>query len=217
MSKKNKELLKKVAVSSALVGTLGTTGGNLTTSIIAKASIDEKGNNPTIVEEVSNEKFEAQLDFIEQFVEKKEDGTIGLISGLSEQLKEKYNLTALEEHFEFINQGVESGIWIVNDDLSISGQISLFGGLSYSKYYWWGVRHYKSYDDAKAWASDLKNLGSASKILQVLGLAGKVTGKITSTYGKWLATDINRVNESNNQKGVIIDINWACIYSVVSQ
>ncbi len=210
-----KETIKKIALSSALVGMLGTTGIQLVTPIVAKASVED--NDLMIVEEILNENFEAQLNFIGQFVEKKEDGTIGLIYGLPEQLKEKYNLTALEEHFDVINQGVRAGIWTVNDDLSISGQISLFGGLSYSKYYWWGVRHYKSYDDAKAWASDLKNLSSASKILQVLGLVGKVTGKITSTYGKWLSTDINRVNESNNKKGVIIDINWACIYSVVSQ
>lgn len=196
----------------ALAGTIGGVISPIAT-ISASAATSE---TPTTLEISMQSKADNQLDAVYPFLELQEDGTIAFSQNLPFNYYTQYNLNELQLWFNHLNEQVRQGTISFNEDFSIN-QKQVKGGLTYSENYWWGVRHYKSHDDAKSWITQLKGISTASKLLEILGLPGAALETAVKVYVNLLTDSIKMVNDYNNKKGVYIDINWALIYSVKTQ
>ncbi len=67
MSKKNKEIIKQVALTTSLVGALGTTGGQLITPVIAQANVNEESLQVNSMNEVLRNEAIPVYDSIEEW------------------------------------------------------------------------------------------------------------------------------------------------------
>lgn len=232
MSKKNKELLKKVAVSSALVGVIGTTGVQLTTPMIVEANSeisdsvvisDEKNTTPT---ELSAEEFEKLIQTLEQYLYV-EDGHFKFdVAKIPFHQFENHDLTIVNQligSVEVVNELSDEGEVVINEDLSVidTNNIQVRGGSTYQENHWWGIRNYYSTTSAKDKITQVRNMslaqGAAAAISGAFGFApGAITATIGATWGAMLANSMENKNNQTN-RGIVVDINWAAIYSVSIQ
>ena len=218
MSKKNKELLKKVAVASALVGVLGVTGGEMLSSpIIVEASVEEAQLN---VDDMIRE--------VEEYVQLNSDGTISLSSETPEYLREKYNLDALEIYFSELNEQVREGQISVNEDLSINQDIKMArSNVDFVDSYWWGKAFIYSYKNAireiSLFRSSAGYVGAGSAAVGgVIGgpvgaLIGGLGGIVGGAYLNGIANSMETSNNLSNGRGVELHINRAGVYSTYSR
>lgn len=227
---KKNEMMKKLAVSGALVGIMGGVGGQLATPIVVKANseITEAINNEKTITstELSAEKFEQIIQTLEQYLYV-EDGhfkfNIAEIPFYQFELQDMGIVNQLIQSVEVVNDLSDEGKLVINEDLSIvdTNAVQTRGGSTYRENYWWGIRNYYSTKDAKNKITEVRNMalaqGGAAAISGAFGFVpGAVVGAIGATWGNMIA---NSMENKNNQttRGIIVDINWAAIYSVSIQ
>lgn len=209
--------------------TILTITGTICTSALAPSMTtfayenNEKVNQSTNYNEpkmVSKEKFEEMKKEVYKYLVLNEDGTIGISRKMPKSLNYEYNLDSLQKHFDYLNQMVENGEISINPDFTIN-QPQTRGGVNKVVNYWWGVSEWYSYSTARhnaKIASQYSNALVGSSIL--IGAFSKIGGiavGLGSVYWSTLATNMNYVNDGNGQRGIVIDMNWAGIYSIYSQ
>lgn len=170
---------------------------------------------------VSREEFEEMKKEVYQYLVLNEDGTISLSTKTPRSLVNEYSLEALQEHFNYLNEKVKNGEITINPDFTINQQIETYAGIDKEELYWWGVSQWCSYSSARHKAHVCTEISNGLSIASAIGgvfnkIAGIVLGVGNFYYGKF-ANDINYVNEGNGQRGIVIDMNWAAIYSIYSQ
>lgn len=226
----NRRVFKKFVVSSALVGIIGATGGQFATPMLAKANSEffEVVNNEEMTnhKELSAEEFEHLIEILEQYLYV-EDGhfkfNIAEIPFYQFQSYEQGVVNQLVNSVEVVNELADKGEVVINEDLSVvdTNIINVRGGSTYKENYWWGIRNYYSTTAAKNKITQVRNMaiaqGTAAGISGLFGfLPGAITGAIGSAWGNMLANSMENKNNQTN-RGIIVDINWAAIYSVSIQ
>lgn len=218
MKKNNKNVIKKIAVSSALMGVIGTTGVQLISPISVQASINE--SQLVNVEDMINE--------VENYVQLNSDGTLSLSTEIPMYLREVYNLEALEVHFSELNEQVREGKISINEDLSINQDMkAVRSNVDFFESYWWGKAFFYSYKNAIKEISLFRSsagyvsAGSAA-VGGVIGgpvgaLIGGLGGIVGAAYMNGMANSMETSNNLSNGRGVELHINWAGIYSTYSR
>ena len=220
--KKNK-MMKKIVASGALVGIMGTIVGQFATPVV-KANSEI---NTTITSaEVSAEKFEKIIQTLEQYLYV-EDGhfkfNVAEIPFYQFESQDRGTVNQLIQSVEVVNELSDEGKLEINDDLSIVDTtiVQTRGGSTYRENHWWGIRNYYSTTAAKNKITQVRNMaiaqGTAAGISGLFGfLPGAITGAIGSAWGNMLANSMENKNNQTN-RGIVVDINWAAIYSVSIQ
>ena len=220
--KKNK-MMKKIAVSGALVGIMGTIGGQFVTPVV-KANSEITATITST--ELSAEKFEKIIQTLEQYLYV-EDGhfkfNVAEIPFYQFESQDMGTVNQLIQSVEVVNELSDEGKLVINDDLSIvdTKTVQIRGGSTYRENHWWGIRNYYSTTAAKNKITQVRNMayaqGAAGAIAGAFGFApGAITGVISSAWGNMLANSMENKNNQTN-RGIIVDINWAAIYSVSIQ
>ncbi|WP_195257879.1 hypothetical protein [Bacillus paralicheniformis] len=172
--------------------------------------IKEADNNQAIA------KQEKLINTIKPFVNVNADGKL-FLKNVPDDLYKEYNLSALEEHFGYINKAVESNQLVVDNQLNIKPTgFQIMATYGKWTYHWWGYDRKFTHKQANGYISELNlasqgaavTTGVFAEFPPVAGLAGMAAG-----YWGILA---NRVDAHNGKKGVLVSVTWALIFSVDS-
>ncbi|WP_210608700.1 hypothetical protein [Priestia flexa] len=163
---------------------------------------------------------EVMINTVEKYVNLNSDGTIELSEEIPKELVEKYDINALKDRFELLNQQVKDDRIIINQDLSISEK-NLVQARAAAKYektkrYWWGDKNWYTNAQTKAHIKDLNSAtiaaGGVATALGTLGFVpGAFTGAVAGTYWALLAS---RMDANNKGKGVTVSATWALVFNV---
>lgn len=195
---------------------------SLIPSVSSMASVKRDVNTPAVVQQ-NQESSEAMINTVKQFVKVNNDGFITLSAKTPRDMYDKYNLNGLNAHFNKLNEQVRAGNIIINNDLSIielNHQVK--AGRNYTKVHWWGNEIGYSHASARKAITSLQNVAiGAGTVAGVGGALGNILvaigGGITAGYCGMMANSMQSVNDSNGQRGIVVDVNWAAIYTVYSQ
>lgn len=170
---------------------------------------------------VSREEFEEMKKEVYQYLVLNEDGTISLSTKTPRSLVNEYSLEALQEHFNYLNEKVKNGEITINPDFTINQHIETYAGIDKEETYWWGVSEWSSYSSARKKAQVCTKIANglsiASDMTSVFNKIASIVLDIGDFYYSRFADNINYINEGNGQRGIVIDMNWAAIYSIYSQ
>lgn len=179
--------------------------------------------NENVNLEITQKEENNIINNVKPYVNVNNDGFIGLTDNISDEMIKEYDLEGLLKHFEYLNQQVKLGNIKINKDLSIIDLNNLVkAGSNYVNTHWWGFECGYSYSAARTAIKDLRNVSvGAGTVAGVAGALGNVLvsigGAITSGYCAMLANSMEHVNSGNGQRGIVVDVNWAAVYSVYSQ
>lgn len=201
-----------------------TVAGTISTSCIFNTTVfaQEINNKPKIeLQEVSNFEFENMKKEVSKYLKLNSDGTISLSEKMPRSYNYEYNLNKLYEHFDMLNDKVKNGEISINNDFTIN-QKQTRAGQTFIKYYWWGTSGYYSYSNARKEIVGLRNSALVGGATATVGgmtgnLIAGVGGIVSATYCSMLANSIEEVNNNNGQRGIVVNINWALVYTVFSQ
>lgn len=216
---KSKLISKLIAVT--LVSTI--CFGTFSKSLIVSASVNKRDkviqqiNYPKMISKYESNDIKNE---VYKFLMINEDRTIGFVENIPEDLYVEYKLDKLQEHFNNLNDRVKSNEISINPDFSIN-QIESRGGVTKVVSYWWGASEWYSYDKAahnahiaSLYAGSLAGVGV---ITSSFLLIGSIAAGLGSWYWSAFAENLNYVNNGNGQRGVVVDMNWAGVYSIYSQ
>lgn len=151
---------------------------------------------------------------VEKYVELKNDGTIGFVSNIPQDIYKQYKLEELQKHFDYLNLQVTSNLITINPDLSIQNKVhsAVYGSWTY---HWWGYDRKFNNSQAKQYVKELKEVQAAGSfggslaaaLFPVIG-AGVV---VTAQYYGLLAS---RVDANNEGSGVYVGMTWALVFDV---
>lgn len=201
-----------------------TVAGAISTSCIFNTTVfaQEINNKPKIeLQEVSNLEFENMKEEVSKYLKLNSDGTISLSEKMPRSYNYEYNLNKLYEHFDMLNKKVKNGEISINNDFTIN-QKQTRAGQTFIKYYWWGTSGYYSYSNARKEIVGLRNSALVGGATATVGgmtgnLIAGVGGIVSATYCSMLANSMEEINNNNGQRGIVVNINWALIYTVFSQ
>lgn len=159
---------------------------------------------------------ETDLNELQKSVKINENGHIYLENVPSDQYK-NYGLQYLEEHFNLLNEKVDNGQIIINQDLSIT-DLTVKARAVYGEWtnHWWGYDRKFGKIAAEKYATECNKL--ATKLAMGAAVASPVWWvsagiALSSGYYYLLSTDVNEANAKSN-KGVEVKIYWTRNYSV---
>lgn len=218
-----KKTVSKLSVLT-LAGTIATTAISPSITAFAHENIEDSKSNISVNYNepgmVSKKDFEEMKREVYKFLVLNEDGTIGISEKMPRSLSYEYDLNSLQKHFDYLNSMVKSGEISINSDFSIN-QPQARGGINKVVNYWWGASEWYSYSTARhnaKIASQYSNaLVGTSILIGAFSKIGGIAVGLGSVYWSTLATNMNYVNDGNGQRGIVIDMNWAGIYSIYSQ
>lgn len=176
----------------------------------------KEGNVKDHDQAILNAEQEKLINTIKPYVHVDADGKL-FLKNVPEDLYKEYNLSALEEHFEYINKGVENNQLVIDNQLNIKPTgFQIMATYGKWTYHWWGYDRKFTHKQANGYISELNaaagGAGMATGIFAELppiaGVAGMATG-----YWTLLAS---RVDAHNGKKGVLVSITWALVFSVES-
>lgn len=161
---------------------------------------------------------------LEPFVYVTGDGLFGLdkASALSNGINK--DLIALQlSAFDFLNNRALKGEIIINEDLSIYDPNSFTyltrNGINRHEVFWWGHRRHASTAEANRISADFNSVATGAAAGAVLGtwFPGLGVGAgLTAAYFALLASRIDSHNSRTN-RGVIVDVTWALVFSISTQ
>lgn len=171
------------------------------------------------VEEVDNKEL---INKVEKFVEVNNEGHIQLSNELSEEMYEEYNLSALEDHFEELNYGVDSELIAIDKNLNVielGSQPTLYANdYISSTTHWWGRSTIYNNSQANAAAQQFRNyalgystIGGLGVLVPGIGPAVAGAGGLSATYSNLVA---NRIDNNNNGNGVVLNMTWVAAFTV---
>lgn len=194
----------------------------LTISIVSpiSAHADTKIDQEEITYQGESNEFvnlsETDLNELQKSVKINENGHIHLENVPSDQYQ-KYGLQYLEEHFNLLNEKVDNGQIIINQDLSIT-DLTVKARAVYGEWtnHWWGYDRKFGKIAAEKYATECNKL--ATKLAMGAAVSAPVWWvsagiALSSGYYYLLATDVNEANAKSN-RGVEVKIYWTRNYSV---
>lgn len=164
--------------------------------------------------ENSDQSF-SDIKKIEKYVFVNEDGHIALNNKQSKSFHKKYNLDALETHFDELNKQVDDGTIRINEDLSID-DLSFNALVSYHKWdsYWWGKERNFTNSQAIRYTHEIDTVVAAGTIATAstatIPILGASIGATTGYYALLSA----RVKANNRGNGVYVRITYALVFNV---
>ncbi|TWT05572.1 hypothetical protein FQV26_14180 [Planococcus sp. CPCC 101016] len=175
-------------------------------------------NQEKVLETPANEK--AQKDFsdikkVEKYISVDANGHIVLDPKHSKNFHKKYDLDALEAHFELLNEKVDNGTIKINNDLSIEDlSITLFASYNKWTYHWWGYDRNFTNSQAIRYVNDLNTVATGGAIAAGAASLFPIIGAgvaMTAGYYGLMAT---RVTANNRGNGVYVAQTWARVFNV---
>ncbi|PFX70716.1 hypothetical protein COL39_24525 [Bacillus cereus] len=151
---------------------------------------------------------------VQKYVELKNDGTIGFVTNIPQDVYKKYKLNELQKHFDSLNSQVASNMIAINPDLSIQNKIhsAVYGEWTY---HWWGYDRKFNNSQAKAYVKELNTVARTGAVAGPLAAAVMpIVGAgiaVTAGYYGLLA---DRVENNNQGSGVYVGITWAIVFDV---
>ncbi|MBN1050412.1 hypothetical protein EXM65_18900 [Clostridium botulinum] len=217
-----KKLITKLSVLTLM--TALTLNFVVPASNVQAATVNETQITNSAVE-ISNDNFEEMKENVEQYLILNEDGTISFSENMPSEYVEKYDLNDLSKHINMLNKDVKSEKITINEDFSINEhkRVKRSSGQNYVKRFWWGCSEGMDYNKAKKTVKKLRKtarLGATTTALSAAAdcfIPGVAVGAITNQYCDNFADEIEDVNNDNNKAGIVVDMNWAAVYSVYSQ
>jgi hypothetical protein len=170
---------------------------------------DEASTNDQ--QQVNNEVIEK----IEPYVQKNEDGTLGL-KDVPQDIYDTYDLQGLEEHFNQINEGVKNHTLAVDENLEIhktgfSTMASTYGSWTY---HWWGYDRKFNNSQTKQYIDQLEYAALGATFATGVGAwfpPVAAIGGVSAAYWGLLA---KRVDANNKGKGVYVGVTWVNAFNV---
>ena len=155
---------------------------------------------------------DTMIQDVEQYIEVREDGTIGFKNNIPMLIYKKYNLNDLQAHFDTLNQKVEDNEIFIDQHLNITdNSISTYASYNQWTYYWWGYAKKFTNSGAIDYANKLEMFALGSGAAGILfppisGVAG-----LTAVYYE---LQVSRIRAKNKGNGVQINITWARVFTV---
>jgi hypothetical protein len=154
------------------------------------------------------------LKTIEKYVVVQEDGTLAL-NDVPHGLYKKYNLEALEAHFNTINKEIKNGHLVVDEELNINPTgFSTMATYGKWTYHWWGYDRLFTNSQAKEYVKRLElQAAGAAMVTGVTAPFPPIAGLASISSGYWLLL-ANRVEANNKGNGVKVAVTWVNIFNV---
>ncbi|MCY8007425.1 hypothetical protein MOC99_01435 [Bacillus haynesii] len=162
---------------------------------------------------LENAEQEKLINTIKPYVHVDADGKL-ILKNVPEDLYKEYNLSALEDHFDYINKRVEDNLLVIDNQLNIK-PTGFQPMATYGKwtYHWWRYDRKFTHKQADSFVNELNTAaggaGFVSVVLPPIAALGGMAGSYWVTLGA-------RVSAHNGKKGVLVSITWALVFSVES-